>query len=157
MQYPRNPTTGELLDPQAATNHIKQNGTNTTAKPPRNLQAKSGSRKISVFWDAPEVTLGIIGYKVYVDNENSLYDTIRDPNVRRYDVPASSGSTPPTKNIFISSYTINSESTKMQIQGAAIAEAGAPTDPATPPGSAASGDTGRSFGIDAGSDAGFTR
>lgn len=150
MKHPFDPDTGAPLDQQSAKAFRRQNGNNTRPQPPRNLQAQSGSRKILATWDAPLVADGIVGYKVYTDNEGSLLDTLNDPNVRQYSVPASAGASPPTKNIFISSFSKNNESVKAQIQGKATAEAGAPTDPSVPAGSAASGTTGKNLGFDAG-------
>ena len=148
MKWPMNPRTAEPLDHQSAIAFARQNGVTARPNPPRNLQAQSGSRKILGTWDAPIVATGIVGYRIYTDNENSLLDTLYDPNVRQYSVPASAGSSPPTKNIFISSFSKNNESVKVQIQGKASVEAGAPTDPAVPPASAASGSTGEKLGVD---------
>ena len=157
--FPRNPQTSEPLDQQASIAFARQNGVTARPQPPRNLQAQAGSRKILVTWDAPIVTDGIIGYRIYTDNESSLLATLYDPNVRQYSVAASAGSSPPTKNIFVSSFSKNNESVKVQIQGKASAEAGAPTDPSVPPSSAASGNTGASLGLDGGPQlgGGFTR
>lgn len=154
MKWPMNPQTSEPLDQQAATAFARQNGTNARPQPPRNLQAQAGSRKILATWDAPIVTDGIVGYKIYTDNEGSLLDSIYDPNVRQYSVPASAGSAPPTKNIFISSISKNNESVKVQIQSKASVEAGAPVDPSVPPGSAASGKTGPRLPVDGGDSVG---
>jgi hypothetical protein len=148
MKWPINARTSQYLDPAAAQSFVRQNGTTARPQPPRNLQPQSGSRKILVTWDAPIVADGIVGYKIYTDNEGSLLDSIYDPNVRQYSVPASAGSSPPTKNVFISSISKNGESVKVQIQGKASVEAGAPTDPTVPPGSAASGTTGKKLSID---------
>lgn len=142
MKWPMNPLTSQPLDQQTAQAFIRQNGTNTRPQPPRNLQAQSGSRKILTTWDAPIVADGIIGYRVYTENEGSLLATINDPSVRQYAVPATAGSSPPTKNIFVSSFSQKGESVRVQIQGKASVEAGAPADPSVPPGSAASGTTG---------------
>jgi hypothetical protein len=160
MKWPYDPVTAQPLDQQAGIAFARQNGTTARPQPPRNLQAQSGSRKILVTWDAPIVADGIVGYKIYTDNENSLLDTLYDPNVRQYSVPASAGSSPPTKNVFISAFSKNSESVKVQIQGKASVEAGAPTDPTVPPASAASGTTGGKLPFDGGDTtggAGFTR
>jgi len=159
LKWPYNPQTAEPLDQQSAIAFARQNGTTARPQPPRNLQAQSGSRKVPVFWDAPIVADGIVGYKVYTENEGSLLDTLYDPNVRQYSVPASAGSSPPTKNIFISSFSKNNESVKVQIQGKASVEAGAPTDPAVPPASSASGNTGKKLGIEGvdATDSGITR
>jgi hypothetical protein len=157
MKYPTNADTGEYLDPRAAADFTRVNGANRRPQAPRNPQAQSGSRKVLVTWDAPLVTDGILGYKIYKDTESQLLDTLNDPNVRQYSVPSSAGSSPPTINIFISSFTKRDESQKVQVQGAATAESGAPTDPSVPTDSGASGKTGASIDLDGGSDAGITR
>lgn len=148
MKYPLNMETGRPLDQAGATQYFRVNGNGQRPSPPRNLQAQSGSRKILVTWDAPIVSDGIVGYKIYTDNENSLLDSLYDPSVRQYSVPATAGTSPPTKNIFISSISKSGESVRVQIQGKASVEAGAPVDPSVPPGSAASGKTGAKLSID---------
>lgn len=150
MKFPTNADTGQYLDQAAAAAWAKSNGVDGQPAPPRNLQAQPGSRNVLVTWDAPEVATGIVGYKIYTANEGQLLDTLNDPNVRQYTVPASSGSTPPGVNIFVSSITKRSESTKTQIQGTAKTEAGAPTNASPPPGSAASGQTGNNLPLDNG-------
>lgn len=145
MKYPVNMNTGRPLDQAAATQWFRVNGDNTKPQPPRNLQAQSGSRKVLVTWDAPADPSGIAGYKVYTANEDQLLDTINDPNVRQYNVPASSGATPSVMNVFISSFSAQRESALVQIQGSATAESGAPSDPAPPTNSGASGTTGKTF------------
>jgi hypothetical protein len=157
MKFPFDAVTGQPLSKADALAFAKSNGMPGSVKPPRNLQYQPGSRKALVTWDAPEDTTGVIGYRIYTGNESSLLDTVSDPNVRQYNVPCSAGSSPPAKNVFISAFTKRDESAKPQIQVKALAEAGAPVDPAPPPGSAASGDTGATTGIDGGTDAGFTR
>lgn len=158
MKFPSDADTGEYLNQADAATWAKTNGIIGRPSPPRNLLAQSGSRKVLVTWDAPESMNEIIGYRIYTVNENALLDSIYDPNVRQYSVPTSSGATPPVINIFISSFSKRDESAKVQVQGSATAEAGAPSDPPPPAGSAASGDTGKSVGVDGGeSDAGFTR
>lgn len=142
MKWPINTQTSEYLDKAAAQSFIRQNGITARPQPPRNLQAQSGSRKILVTWDAPLVIDGLTGYAIYTENEGSLLATINDVSVRQYSVPASAGSSPPTKNVFVSCLSKNGESVKVQIQGKASVEAGAPADPTVPPGSAASGTTG---------------
>jgi hypothetical protein len=157
MKFPFDAATGSPLTQADALAFTKNNGLSDSVKPPRNLQYQAGSRKALVTWDAPEDVTGVIGYRIYTSNENSLLDTISDPNVRQYNVPCSAGSSPPVKNVFISAFSKQRESAKPQIQVKALAEAGAPTDPIPPPGSAASGDTGGFIGVDGGSDAGFIR
>jgi hypothetical protein len=138
-KYPVNMKTGRPLDQAAAVQYFRVNGDNSIPDPPRNLQSQSGSRKVLVTWDAPVITNGIAGYKIYTDNEGQLLDTVTDPNVRQYNVPASAGSTPSVMNIFVSSFTNQQESMQAQIKGSASVEAGAPADPSPPSGSGASG------------------
>lgn len=138
--------TGEPLDQAAATQYFRVNSDNSIPDPPRNLQAQSGSRKVLTTWDAPVNTAGIVGYKIYTANEGQLLDTVTDPNVRQYNVPASAGTTPPVMNIFISSFTNQRESQKVQVKGSALVEASAPADPIPPTGSGAGGTTGGTFG-----------
>lgn len=157
MKWPTD-AQGQYLSPQGAAEYVRINGTPKRPSPPRNLQQQPGSRKALVTWDAPLVAEGIIGYKIYKDTEISLLDTLRDPNVRQYNVALTAGATPPTANVFVSSFSQNSESVKVLIQCKATAEAGAPADPKPPAGSSASGDTGKTFGFDGSDsgDAGFT-
>lgn len=159
MRFPADSKTGNNLTQAQAASWARTNGGNRRPQPPRNPQAQGGSRKVLVTWDMPFVSDDIIGWRIYKDNENSMLDSIYDPNVRQYTVQATAGATPPTINVFISSLSKRSESSKVQVQGAALAESGAPTDPAPPPGSAASGDTGKKVGIDGAgtNDSGFTR
>lgn len=159
MKFPTNADTGEYLTQDQAASWARTNGTIGRPNPPRNLLAQSGSRKVLVTWDTPIQSDDIVGWKIYTNNENALLDSIYDPNVRQYSIPASSGTTPPVINIFVSSISKRSESTKVQVQGSATAETGAPSDPAPPAGSAASGDTGKKASFDGfdSSDQGPTR
>ena len=135
---------GNYLDATAATQFVRQNGSSAVPPQPRSLVAQSGSRKMLVTWEFPEAGFEqIAGWKVYVDNENSLFSTINDPNVRQIEIPSSAGSSPPTRNVFVAAINKSGiESNPVQVQGNATTEAGAPTDPTPPAGSAASGDTG---------------
>lgn len=146
MNYPVNMQTGEPLDQAAATQYFRVNSDNRACNPPRNLQAQAGSRKVLATWDAPVLATGIVGYKIYTNNEGQLLDTINDPSVRQYNVPASAGASPPVMNIFVSSFTNQRESMPAQVQGSASPEAGAPADPPVPTGSAASGTGGNPQG-----------
>lgn len=134
---------GQYLDQLAAKTHVATYGVQDTPKPPQSLIAQSGSRKVLATWEMPEDASGIVAWKVYKGNENQLLATIGDPNVRQYEINATSGATPPTQNIFVSSVNAAGiESQKVQVQGAATAESGAPSDPSAPAGSPSSGDTG---------------
>jgi hypothetical protein len=122
---------------------VRNRGTNKRPSPPRGLIAQSGSRKCLVTWEFPPIYKDIVGWNIYKGTESQKLDTIKDPNTRQYAVDCSAGAAPPTVNIYISSVNaLGIESQKVQVQGKATAEAGAPMDPSPLPGTAASGDAG---------------
>lgn len=157
--WPKNPD-GTYMDRASATTFSSVYGSQDRPGAPRSILTQSGSRKVVLTWDLPNLRTNVKGYKIYTGTEKSLAAIIRDGNVRQYSLDASSGTTPPTQNIFISSFTsAGIESYKAQVQGAAIAETSAPPDPPPPAGSPASGDTGVKGDASSGfiDDSGFTR
>ena len=63
-----------------------------------------------------------------------LFADLKDPNTTQHFIEATSGTTPPVTNIFVSAVNaLGVESNKVQAQGASTAEAGAPAMPSTPP------------------------
>jgi hypothetical protein len=77
----------------------------------------------------------IVGWRVYKNDESTLYSDIRDRGTRQCMVETTAGSTPPTTNLFVSSVNaFGIESPKVQTQGKAAIEAGAPAMPGVPPG-----------------------
>ena len=135
---------GQYLSRSDAKRFIALNGSQSVPPQPRSLVAQSSSRGLLVTWEFAEAGFeDTAGWKVYVDNENSLFTTINDPNVRQILIPASAGSSPPTRNVFIAAVNKSGiQSNPVQVQGNATVEAGAPSVPTPPAGSAASGDTG---------------
>lgn len=109
----------------------------TDRKPgiPRDVSLTSGPRGILVNWRAPvDYTLDVAGYRIYKDDETKLFAEVRDPLTTQHFVDVTSGATPPTVNIFVSTISkLGRESAKIQAQGTATAEAGAPAMPTTPP------------------------
>lgn len=114
---------------------LKSRGTGNKPQPPRDLYVQSGSRGILLNWRAPaNATLDTAGFRIYKDNENSLFAEIRDPGTTQHYIEATSGTTPPLTNLFVSTVNqLGAESPKVQIQGTATAETGAPSIPSTPP------------------------
>lgn len=109
-------------------------GTTRVPQPPRDLIAQSAPRGILVTWNYPADNRDIQRWRVYKDNENTLFAEIKDRGTRQCFVDATAGASPPTVNIFVSSMSIAGvESPLLQVQGKAIAEAGAPTLPPAPP------------------------
>lgn len=104
--------------------------------PPRDLQAQSGPRGILLTWKFSQgYVLDIQRWRVYKDDENTLYAEINDRGTRQCFIETTAGSTPPVVNLFVSSVNnLGVESQKVQAQGTAAVEAGAPSMPSTPPG-----------------------
>lgn len=110
-------------------------GTSRTPLSPKDVFLTSGPRGILVNWrPAPGHTEDVAGWRVYKDNESSLFAEIRDPKTTQHFVEATASATPPVTNIFVSALNkLNQESPRVQAQGAALTEAGAPAMPSTPP------------------------
>lgn len=126
----------KFLQRQIATDFIRQRGTAKPPNPPRDLIAQAAPRGILVTWGLPPGDANdIAGWKIYSPDENSIVHTINDRAGRQYQIPASAGASPQSVNIFVSSInSLGVESGKILVSGKALAEAGAPTQPSTPPG-----------------------
>jgi hypothetical protein len=131
---------------------VRTRGTSRKPRPPRNVICQSGPRGILVTWNLPAgYTSDIQRWRIYRDNESTLYHELTDRGTRQFFIEATAGSTPPTVNVFVSSLNnLGVESAKVQAQGAAAAEAGAPAMPSAPPGftsgGAGGGNTGTNYG-----------
>lgn len=133
--YPKTPDQALQVRLQV-TDFVRQRGVNAPPAPPRDVIVQSGPRGVFIVWALPpgDATT-IAGWRIYRGDENTLLDKIPDRGTRNYLVPATSGSTPPTVNIFVSSVNpLGVESAKVQAQGKATAESGAPSLPTPPPG-----------------------
>lgn len=131
--YPKTPDQALQVRLQV-TDFVRQRGVSSAPPPPRDIVAQSSARGIYLVWGLPTINASqIAGWRVYYGDENTLVGTIPDRGTRSFTVPANSGSTPPTTNAFVSSVNaLGVESAKVQVQGKATAEAGAPSI-ATPP------------------------
>jgi hypothetical protein len=111
-------------------------GTAQKPQPPRDIIVQSGPRGLLVTWNLPAgLTTDIQRWRVYKGDENTLYAEIMDRGTRQHFIESTAGSTPPVTNIFVSSVnSLGIESAKVQAQGQAATEAGAPTMPSVPPG-----------------------
>lgn len=114
-----------------AADMTRTRGTAQKPQPPQNLVTQSGPRGFLVSWGLPSgFNLDIQRWRVYKDNENTLYAEINDRGTRQCFVETTAGATPPTVNIFVSSVNaLGVESQQVQAQGKAVAEAGAPSMP----------------------------
>lgn len=133
-----------------ATDFIRTRGTEQQPNPPRDLIAQAAPRGILVTWGLPPGDASdISGWRIYSPDESTLVGALGNRGTRTYTVPATSGSTPPSTNIFVSSVnSIGAESAKVLVAGKAATEAGAPSQPTVPPGfnSGTGSDTSSSIG-----------
>lgn len=117
-----------------ASDMVIARGTGRVPGAPRDLFVQSGPRGILLNWRPPATNVDVSGYRVYKDDENSLFAELRDPGATQHFIETTAGASPPTVNLFISSIgKLGTESPKVQIQGTATVEAGAPSMPSTPP------------------------
>lgn len=126
-------------------------GTAQKPQPPRDIVLQSGPRGVLVTWNLPSgFNYDIQRWRIYKDDENMLYAEINDRGTRQHFIEATAGAAPPTVNVFVSSLNaLGVESRKIQAQGKATIEAGAPTMPSVPPGytsgGSGGGDTGTNY------------
>src|SRR5947208_1043403 len=111
-------------------------GTSQKPQAPRDVILQAGPRGLLVTWNLPAgFNADIQRWRVYKDNENMLYADVNDRGTRQHFIEATAGSTPPTVNVFVSALnSLGIESQKVQSQGQASVEAGAPAMPSVPPG-----------------------
>lgn len=111
--------------------YLRLRGTNKIPGNVRSVIVQSGPRGVLLSWDLPEGNnADIVGYRIYRGDEQTLYKEIRDRGRRQEFIEAQAGTTPPTNNFFISCVSsLGREGQKIQIQGKATAETGAPALP----------------------------
>ncbi len=119
---------------RSADDITRARGTARTPSAPRDIIVQSGPRCLLLNWRMPGgLNSDIAGFRIYKDDESNLFVELRDPNTRQHVVDATAGSSPPVTNVFISSINkLGEESPLVQVQGAALTEAGAPSFPGSP-------------------------
>jgi hypothetical protein len=115
---------------------VRTRGTAQIPQPPRDIITQSGPRGMLVTWNLPAgFATDIQRWRVYKDDENTLYADINDRGTRQCFIETTASATPPVVNVFVSSMNaLGVESRKVQAQGQAATEAGAPAMPSPPPG-----------------------
>lgn len=117
-----------------AADMVRTRGTGKVPGMPRDVFLQPGPRGILVNWLPPAgFNDDIVGWRIYKDDETKLFADLKDANTTQHFIEATSGTTPPVTNIFVSAVSNLGESAKVQAQGAATVEAGAPAMPSTPP------------------------
>lgn len=120
---------------QSTSDFLRTRGSAKFPLAPRDLIAQSGPRGVLLTWGLPQVFFDIVGWRIYKTDENTLYTEIRDRGNRQCFVESTAATTSPVSNFFVSSLNAaGKESQKIQVQKAALNEAGAPVMPGVPPG-----------------------
>lgn len=104
--------------------------------PPRGLNIQAAPRSAVLGWELPAGPRWkeVRGYRVYQSDETSLVAEIRDYKTRTIQLALNAGASPVPDNFFVATVGLNGkESQKVWIQGAALAEAGAPAQPPKAP------------------------
>lgn len=127
------------IEKQAVANQVRVRGTPSRPQPPRDIQVQPAAGGVYVTWKLPVNHDNVAGWRIYVNTESNLAAQIRDKGTRQQFIPLSSGTTPATANIMVSSFsTLGRESAKMIRQGAPLPASPtyspATTVPSSPPG-----------------------
>jgi hypothetical protein len=127
------------VEKQRIANQIRVRGTPSRPQPPRDIQIQPAAGGVYVSWKLPPKHDNVAGWRIYVNTESNLAAQIRDKGTRQQFIPLSSGTTPATANIMVSSFsTLGRESAKVIQQGAPLAASPTyvPTStiPSSPPG-----------------------
>lgn len=119
-----------------AADMVRTRGSSRPPGLPRDVFCQAASRGFLVTWKLPEAPSGDIQrWRIYKNDENTLYAEVNDRGTRQCFVESTAGSTPPVTNVFVTSVnSLGVESAKVQAQGVASTEAGAPAIPTVPPG-----------------------
>lgn len=87
--------------------------------PPRSLQLQAASQGVLVTWQSPQNANGILGYKVYQDNDLTAALTINDPSTRQALMKVAADS---NHAFYVSSFNAAKESVKVIAKGASSTE-----------------------------------
>ena len=97
---------------------ISKRGSTVLPAAPRNVRVNSSTGYITIVWDAPQDPQNVQGWRVYLDNENNLIDSIGDVAHRSTQVSLSDHA---QHGVYVSSVNpMGKESRKIRAQGAAL-------------------------------------
>lgn len=118
-----------------ASDMVIARGTGKIPGKPRDVFPQAGPRGVLLNWRLPDgYSDDVSGFRVYKDDETKLFAEINDSNTTQYFVETTAATTSPVTNFFVSSINLlGNESPLVPVQGAALAETGAPVMPVTPP------------------------
>lgn len=111
IEFPQGPS---MAKPQYGGGDPYANAYRQRPMSPRQVRATSGSLEALITWNAPEDTRGIVGFRIYKDDENGLVEEIRDPARRQTKVKLPGGSG--KAMVYVSAFTtLNRESPKIAV------------------------------------------
>ena len=80
-------------------------------EPPRDIRVQAGTQKAVVTWVSPVVIRGVDGYRVFVDDDNQLFDTINDPSTKKIEIPITASG---NRFVAVSSFTRTGKTTLIE-------------------------------------------
>ena len=97
---------------------MTRRGVTVLPPPPRNVRVNSGTGYITVMWDAPVQPQGVASWRIYLDTESNLVDTIGDTSRTSTQISLSDHA---QHGVYVSSVNpLGKESRKIRTQGAAL-------------------------------------
>lgn len=103
----------EQISKIVATVSRNSQGTRRRPQSVRSLTSQQASLGAVLTWNAPVKTKGIVGFRIYKDNETNLLEEVRDPNRRQYRITLPAAT---TATFFVSSITAQgAESPKLPV------------------------------------------
>lgn len=129
--HPRNTGTKQSFEDKARyAQQFDAIGSADVPPAPREFSIQSGARKVLLTWGLAANDKITAHWRLYKDTEANLVMEIADRGTRQIFLDVTAGTTPPTYNFFVSGVSIQGrEGPKVQAQGKALAETGAPSDP----------------------------
>lgn len=132
-----NPRATLTENARVAREYYRNNGSERAPDAPRSLIFQKASRGAVVSWALPARYQDVRSFRIYADNETSLYGETSDRGARQYFVESQGGDTPPKRLVFVCAVSITGRESKkvgIHIQAATELGVAAPSQPSSPPG-----------------------
>lgn len=124
------------IEKQRLSDQIRSRGTVSTPEAPRDVQVQPAAGGVLVTWKlSNKSTDSGSGWRVYLNTESNLAVQVRDRGTRQAFIPLSSGVSPTSVNVMVSSVSaLGRESAKVVKAATPLAQSGTTTVPTVPPG-----------------------
>lgn len=120
---------------QNVSNLMRTKGTPSNPQAPRDVQLQPATGGVLATWKLPAEHDNVAGWRVYINTESNLAAQIRDKGTRQQFIPLSSGVSPASVNVMVSSFTtLGRESAKVVKTAAPLSQTTATIVPTVPPG-----------------------